>query len=70
MGQRTWGPKGQVCEQAPPLHVYFQIYSQVHKQYREVPSFHKFQQFIDWLQILQPEMKSNDYSNSTNSLLQ
>jgi len=35
---------------------------------REAPSFHKFQQFINWLQSalqkLQPEIEINEYSNS------
>ena len=31
VGQRTWDPKGQGFEQAPPVHVYIQIYFQANK---------------------------------------
>ena len=59
MGQRTWGRKGQGLEQASPVHVYIQMYFRLAscKWNREVPGFHKFQQFISWLQKLPSEME-------------
>jgi len=38
VGQRTWGRKGQGLEQAPPLHVYIQIYFQAGKFQMKSPS--------------------------------
>jgi len=63
--QRTWGPKGHGLEQGPLyMYIFRSIYGLAScKLNREAPSFHKFQQFINLMQKMQPEMKSNEYSS-------
>jgi len=55
VGRRTEGPKSPGLEQAPSVRVYIYRSTCISrlascKWNREPPSFHKFQQFIDWLQ--------------------
>ena len=53
VGQRTWDPKGQGLEEAPPRYMYiFRSISRLasYKWNSEALSFHKFQQLINWLQ--------------------
>ena len=40
---------------------------QVDEWNREAPNFHKFRQFIHWLQKLQPKIESNEYSSTRGS---